>query len=264
MTGISVDLYRMRIGLFFVKASGGISKLGFMDTVFIIMYIATNNRIRALRIVLFLYIVMNQSLAINIHAKSKHYCDIETCDNDGANVDFFLNLLKQYLIFVLCILLHIGGVELNPGPTHTIADGDRTISSFNESSVSTICELFSNSISFLHLNIQSLVPKLDLIAAEYEEFDILSFSESWLNDNVSDDSIKLTNYQTPFRKDRGPNKLGGGVVVYIKDSIQANRRLDLESNNVEGVWLQIKTHRKNILFGAFYIPPIVIKIYGLN
>jgi hypothetical protein len=41
--------------------------------------------------------------------------------------------------------------------------------------------MFSSSISFLHLNIQSLVPKLDLITAEYADFDILSFSESWLN-----------------------------------------------------------------------------------
>jgi hypothetical protein len=59
------------------------------------------------------------------------------------------------------------------------------------------------------LNIQSLVPKLDLITAEYTDLDILSFSESLLNLIHTDESLKLSNYQTPFRKDRGPNKSGG-------------------------------------------------------
>jgi hypothetical protein len=77
-----------------------------------------------------------------------------------------------------------------------------------------VSAMFSSSISFLHLNIQSLVPKLDLISAEYADFDILSFSESWLNRSHTGESLKLSNYQTPFRKDRGPNKSGGGVGNY--------------------------------------------------
>jgi hypothetical protein len=42
---------------------------------------------------------------------------------------------------------------------------------------SIISAMFSSSISFLHLSIQRLVPKLDLITAEYADF---SFSETWL------------------------------------------------------------------------------------
>jgi hypothetical protein len=41
---------------------------------------------------------------------------------------------------------------------------------------SIISAMFSSSISFLHLSIQRLVPKLDLITAEYADF---SFSETW-------------------------------------------------------------------------------------
>jgi hypothetical protein len=44
--------------------------------------------------------------------------------------------------------------------------------------MSSIYETFSTSVSFIHLNIQSLVPKLDLIYAEYEHFDIMSFTEN--------------------------------------------------------------------------------------
>ena len=53
----------------------------------------------------------------------------------------------------------------------------------------------------------------------YADFDILSFSESWLNRSHTDESLKLSNYQIPFRKDRGPNKSGGGVILYVKDNI---------------------------------------------
>jgi hypothetical protein len=74
---------------------------------------------------------------------------------------------------------------------------------------------------------------LDLIAAEYEDFDILSFSESWLNSNHTDESIKLLNLHTPFRSDRGPHKMGGGVVVYIRDNINVTRRFDLGMDNLE-------------------------------
>jgi hypothetical protein len=39
-----------------------------------------------------------------------------------------------------------------------------------------------NNVSFLHLNVQSLKPKLDLISEEYGDFDIhvLSFTETWI------------------------------------------------------------------------------------
>ena len=105
------------------------------------------------------------------------------------------------------------------------------------------------------LNIQSLVPKVDLITAEYADFDILSFSESWLNHSHTDESLKLSNYQTPFRKDRGPNKSRGGVILYVKDNINVSRRDDLDFDDLEGIWVQIKINGKQILFGIFYIPP---------
>ena len=106
------------------------------------------------------------------------------------------------------MLLIISGLETNRGPED---DSDISIGSLNSIDVSSsFCDKFSSLVSFLHLNIQSIIPKLDLIAAEYEDFDILSFSESWLNSNHTDESIKLLNFHTPFRSDRGPHKMGGG------------------------------------------------------
>lgn len=49
--------------------------------------------------------------------------------------------------------------------------------------------------------------------------------------------------------------MGGGVVVYIRDNINVTRRFDLEMDNLEAVWLQLKLQGKKVLFGTFYIPP---------
>ena len=83
----------------------------------------------------------------------------------------------------------------------------------------------------------------------------MSFTETWLNSENPDDSIELENFQKPFRKDRGPEKIRGGVVVYIKDNICVRRRLDLEYIGVEVLWVQLKISGKNIFNGTFYVPP---------
>jgi hypothetical protein len=44
----------------------------------------------------------------------------------------------------------------------------------------------SHTVSFVDLNIQSIVPKLDLISTEFICHDILSFTETWLTPRVSD------------------------------------------------------------------------------
>jgi hypothetical protein len=44
---------------------------------------------------------------------------------------------------------------------------------------------------------QSIVPKLDIITAEYSSYDILSFTESWLKPNINDETLKLPGYKFP-------------------------------------------------------------------
>ena len=105
------------------------------------------------------------------------------------------------------MLLILGGIETNPDPELPI--DDELSSSFNDpSEMSSIYETLSTSVSFIHLNIQSLVPKLDLIYAEYEHFDILSFTETWLKGDNSDDFTELLNFQKPFRRERDQRKIG--------------------------------------------------------
>ena len=63
------------------------------------------------------------------------------------------------------------------------------------------------------------------------------------------------------RKDRAAlrqgvlnTKRGGGVVVYIADHIKYKRRNDLESSEIESVWLEInlkKNKKKNFSYKLF-------------
>ena len=54
----------------------------------------------------------------------------------------------------------------------------------------------------MHLKIQSIVPRLDLIQIESLAYDIIIYSESWLKPAVSCDSLMIANFQKPNRCDR--------------------------------------------------------------
>ncbi|MCG8044650.1 MAG: hypothetical protein N0E48_03020, partial [Candidatus Thiodiazotropha endolucinida] len=89
----------------------------------------------------------------------------------------------------------------------------------------------------MHLNIQSIIPKIDIIRCEAQSYSILVFSESWLKPEIKDDSILIENFQPPFRTDR-LDRPGGGVVIYVRDSLSCKRRYDLEVRGLEVVWLE--------------------------
>ena len=118
----------------------------------------------------------------------------------------------------------------------------------------TTPEILANHLSILHLNVHSLLPKLDLKEAESEVYDVLVFSESWLKPDTENDSVYLNNFYPPFRTDRS-DQPGGGVVIYVRDSIYCKRRNDLEVQDLEAAWDEIRVKSKTLLVGGFYRPP---------
>ena len=152
-----------------------------------------------------------------------------------------------FLLCVLCILLLITDIEPNPGPG---TDDSFSCSSFS----SSFNDIVSHTVSFVHLSIQSIVPKLDLISAEFICHDILSFTESWLTPRVSDTDMIIPGYKPPFRRDR-VERMGGGVLVYVRNNINCHLRPDLHVSNVECIWLELRFKTKKYLYGTFYIPP---------
>jgi len=106
----------------------------------------------------------------------------------------------------------------------------------------------------MHLNIQSLLPKIDLLSVEAQPYDVLVFTETWLNQSITDAELRIPNFKLPFRCDR-KDRIGGGVAIYVRESIPATTRTDFHINNLEALWVEIHINHRKILIGDIYRPP---------
>ena len=104
------------------------------------------------------------------------------------------------------------------------------------------------SMKLAHSNINSIRNKIDDIASELSDYEIICISETKLNDSILTSNLMLNTYNTPIRKDRNHND-GGGLIIYIKNNIFFKRRDDLESNIIENIWVEIHSVRKKFLLG---------------
>ena len=98
--------------------------------------------------------------------------------------------------------------------------------------------MFSQRTSVVHLNVRSLIPKIEEVRkfAAATNAAVLGITESWLDDSIDDNEIKIEGYVLE-RNDR--NRAGGGVCAYIKDSVAFVRRSDIESKDTEFLGLDI-------------------------
>lgn len=71
-------------------------------------------------------------------------------------------------------------------------------------------------LQIIHMNVKSLLPKVDLIKLwiTSTDADILVLSETWLNKSVLDKDIYISRYNI-FCWDRP--KRGGGIAIYVKN-----------------------------------------------
>ena len=97
----------------------------------------------------------------------------------------------------------------------------------------------------MHLNIQSLLSKIDLVRGEAIAHDILIFTEKWLKPTIIDDTIHIEIFLPPFRTDRHKRPVGG-VIAYVRDTLFCEWRTDLEIHGVEGLWLEVNIKTKEI------------------
>ena len=154
-----------------------------------------------------------------------------------------------FVTWLLILILLSGDIQENPGPdsVSSLADEESDLSSCSTESIDHL-------FSIMHLNIQSIVPKLDLVETESLAYDIMVYSGSWLKPTVSNDSVTIANFHKPFRCDRD-ERLGGGVIIYVRDSYYCKRRNYLEIINLEAVWVEVHIKNKTILVGGFYRLP---------
>lgn len=91
--------------------------------------------------------------------------------------------------------------------------------------------------------------------------DILAINETRLVSSIQNGAVSIPGY-TLERKDR--NRSGGGVALYIRDSINYERLNDLPEDNMELISIQVSKPRvKPFIVCTWYRPPgstIIAKI----
>ena len=100
-----------------------------------------------------------------------------------------------------------------------------------------------------HSNINSIRNKIDDISVELSDYDFICISETKLNDQISTTSLLIDSQIIQLGKN------GGGLVIYIKNNICYKHRPDFESDNLENIWVEIRSDKNKYLTGLSYRPP---------
>ena len=105
------------------------------------------------------------------------------------------------------------------------------------SSVTIISGLFfkKRGLHFVHINISSLLPKIDELRyiAKLSEAAVICISE--LDDSVLSSEIQIENYDL-IRSDR--NRHGGSVAYFIRNDLSCNTKSFLPSE-IENIFIEI-------------------------
>ena len=126
-----------------------------------------------------------------------------------------------------------GDIHLNPGP--------------NSSKL--------QKLQICHANVRSLTrSKLkDIEVTLASSYDVIGLSETYLTPTVPSDLFALNGFHDIIRKDR--QGIGGGVALYVRESIQWKRKLMYETNNTEAIWIELNTIQGKLLICCCYRPP---------
>ena len=110
-------------------------------------------------------------------------------------------------------------------------------------------------LKICHININHIIKKIDEISHILfsNNLDIFGVSESRLNVNNNDDEIQIPGY---FAERRDSSFIHHTrLCVYIKCDIQYTRRKDLESDEVENLWIELQLPGRSVFIGFIYRNP---------
>ena len=106
------------------------------------------------------------------------------------------------------------------------------------------------------LNVCTFYRRLDEIRNHIvsSNVDIIGFSESRLNNNISDSEVETDGYKVN-RCDR-KERTGGGLTVYVRDILSVTRCHLVEDDKIESVWLELSNvNSKPTFIGFIYRLP---------
>ena len=153
-------------------------------------------------------------------------CKIKERKINGVQMSLAVTLIIHIAMMIA------GDIELNPGPPPSLLN---------------IC----------HANVRSLKNKLLYVKGDLmHKFDIITLSESWLSNKDKSDDLLLEGYQKPYRRDRNRGLTSyGGVLASVKNDIACKRRKDIEPQDLECMWLEIRLKCFKFLLCVLYRPP---------
>ena len=125
----------------------------------------------------------------------------------------------------MLLLLLCGDIESQPSPT-------------NNSEFKTL--ISKKGINFFHQNIRGLYGKIDEVRERLlsYNFDIFSLSENYISEDYHNTFFDIRGYNF-IRCDRKSGQ-GGGIGLYIRDGIDFPRRPDLENDETEIPWVEMR------------------------
>ena len=139
--------------------------------------------------------------------------------------------IKNNGSFFKHLLLLSGDIAVNPGPVQFPQNPQKGIpKTHGNDKLDTFEILNKRGLHFIHVNINSILPKIEEIRhiAYSTNLSVIGISESKLDSSVNDNEIGIPGFDI-LRKDR--NRNGGGVLAYIRNDISFNVREDLNSVN---------------------------------
>ena len=91
-----------------------------------------------------------------------------------------------------------------------------------------------------------------------DNVDIACISETWLKEDIPNDVVGISGY-IMYRHDRS-HKRGGGVAVYVRDTIPHHTWPDLQDPEFESLWITLRPLRmprmfSHITIAVLYHPP---------
>lgn len=140
--------------------------------------------------------------------------------------------------------------------------GNRSIVHVKKSNTEDISKKegeLKTSLKVFYTNSRSLGNKINELRAiaSCERPDIIGISESWMKLETKQLKTEyiITGYKL-YNTDRSTDKKGGGVVIYIKDSLRSCIKSEVKTyRDTETVWIEVGNDNENLILGVIYRPP---------
>ena len=112
----------------------------------------------------------------------------------------------------------------------------------NKKTITVLPSSSLKSLKCLYTNANSVVGKIDELKFTINKgnYDVIAITESWANSEIADSELHIDGYVL-YRKDRPAPTKGGGVLLYLRDTLNSEPLMQLTNFGFsDSVWAQIR------------------------